>query len=410
MNKRITLAIFSLVLLLLPSLACAQEGLTISEIVELGLENNPQIKAQHQEVEARKASWQASRRLFNPSLDYHLGKGESYDGTVERDIYGLSLSQYLENPLKRHHRIEVAEKDLEAAEYALRYLMLDVTFNVKKHCYMILLMEKKVELARENVRSLEEAHRLVATQVQLGETRELEGIKLLVEVMLARNDLNRVETDLELARQHLNALLGNSLSPSFFLKGELGFRSLLLERNALLTVALHTHPLISESEMVLEGARSQLGFIRSKRIPDPALGGFLNNELDGEIRGVGISLQIPLWNLGSKEIAEARSLTFKRENELEGLKLEMETEVINRINKLKLSAERMEIFNEGLLKQAEESMKISATSYREGEISLLEYLDSQRTYYSILTDHQDSLFEWNLNRAALERAVGEEIK
>ena len=40
----------------------------------------------------------------------------------------------------------------------------------------------------------------------------------------------------------------------------------------------------------------------------------------------------------------------------------------------------------------------------------LEFLDAQRTYYSILNDYQDALYNWNLDRAALAKAVGEEIR
>ena len=38
------------------------------------------------------------------------------------------------------------------------------------------------------------------------------------------------------------------------------------------------------------------------------------------------------------------------------------------------------------------------------------YLDSQRTYYSIMTDYQNSLFAWNMDKASLEKAIGEDIQ
>jgi cobalt-zinc-cadmium efflux system outer membrane protein len=62
------------------------------------------------------------------------------------------------------------------------------------------------------------------------------------------------------------------------------------------------------------------------------------------------------------------------------------------------------------MSQAEQSLKIAEISYREGEISLLEFLDSQRTYISILRDYVDALFSWNAEKAALEKAVGEDIQ
>ena len=76
----------------------------------------------------------------------------------------------------------------------------------------------------------------------------------------------------------------------------------------------------------------------------------------------------------------------------------------------KVSEETLKIFHEGLLKQASESLKISEVSYKQGEISLIDYLDSQRTYHSILKDYQESLYAWNADKSALEKIIGEKLK
>ena len=98
------------------------------------------------------------------------------------------------------------------------------------------------------------------------------------------------------------------------------------------------------------------------------------------------------------------------EEELRALRMEIAAEVKAGINRLKLSDESIQIFDQGLLKQAEESLKIAEVSYTQGEISLIDYLDSQRTYFSILHDYQDSMYRWNADKAALEKAIGENIK
>jgi len=103
-------------------------------------------------------------------------------------------------------------------------------------------------------------------------------------------------------------------------------------------------------------------------------------------------------------------LTRMEEEELRALQIEISTEIKSRISQLRLSEQSLQIFHQGLLEQAEESLKIAEISYTQGEISLIDYLDSQRTYFHILNDYQDSLYQWNADKAALERAIGEEIK
>ena len=95
---------------------------------------------------------------------------------------------------------------------------------------------------------------------------------------------------------------------------------------------------------------------------------------------------------------------------MKALSMELRTEIKAKLNQLRLSEQTLELFQSGLLKEAEESLKIAEVSYKQGEISLIDYLDSQRTYYSILKDYQDSLYDWNVNMASLEKSIGEEIQ
>jgi cobalt-zinc-cadmium efflux system outer membrane protein len=399
-------------LILMPIISSPQEkrAFTLDQILNIGLSHNPWLLAKAQEVEAKKSAFQASRRLFNPSLELNIGKGKSHDSTVRRDTEGLSLSQPLENPFKRHFRIQMYENDWEASEHLFHFLRLETIYEIKMLFYKLLLLKNKEELAQKNLESLEETYQLIRKRVKLGETRELEAIKLYVETLKAKNELNKTRTEWELARENLNKSLGNVLPSDFSIPGKLEYRPQPLEEQSLLSKALVSHPLIKGKEKDLEFAESQLKYVKWQRLPDFELSGFINEELHGKNKGIGVSLDIPLWNFKSKEIAQAESLLEKQSQELRALRMDVATEVKSRLNEQRLSEQTIALYHEGLLKQAEESLKISEQSYKQGEISLIDYLDSQRTYYSIIKDYQESLYAWITNRSALEKAIGEDIK
>ena len=382
----------------------------LSEIISLGLKNNPQILAREQEVKAKKAAYQASKRLFNPELEFHKGRGKLYESSEKRNTQGLSLIQSFENPLKRKYRIQMYENDLLATEYLFNFSKLEVIFEIKYLFYKILLLKKREELAQKTLNSITNIHQLIVKKAKLGEVKELEAIKLNVETLKAQNELNKIETELKLARENLNKSLGNSLPPDFSVQGILDYKPLILEEKSLLQKACISHPLIKRKEKEREYAKSNIDYIKWQRLPDPKLSGFIHEELDGQNKGIGISFEIPLWNFKSKEIAEAESLFLRQSEELKGLRMELTTEVKTKLSQLRLSEQTIKLFHKGLLKQAEESLKISEVSYKQGEISLIDYLDSQRTYYSILKDYQDSLYAWNADRASLEKTIGEDLK
>ena len=404
--------IFLVSLLVFPCLIHPTEkkAFDLKEIIHLALENNPLLSAKKSEVEARKASYQAAKRLANPELEWNVGKAKAFDEDFERNTGGVSLSQYVENPFKRHHRIQVYEKDWEAAVFSHENLVLEVTFTVKNIFFEILRLQSIQELAQKNLDSILKIHQLIEKRAKLGEIRELEAIKLYVESLQAQRELNQVQTDLYLAKEKLNQYLGNMLPPDFSTIGTLGHEILGIEETATLHKALQVHPMIKEKHMRVEQANSNWNYVKWQRFPDFKLSGFSQNELDGRNTGIGISMDIPLWSFKSKEIREAENLARLEEEELRALKMAVSTEVKAAINRLRLSDQSLQIFHQGLLKQAEESRKIAEISYAQGEISLIDYLDSQRTYNSILNDYQTSLYRWNADKAALEKAIGEDIK
>lgn len=410
MKNKIFLSLLLIAIFTVSVLSNEKKEFNLPEIISLGIKNNPLISAKLKEVEAKKVAYQASKTFFNPELEFHKGQGKLYESSLKRNTDGVSLSQYLENPLKRHYRIQMFEKDWLAAENRFDFSKLEFTFEIKNLYYKILLLKNNEELARKNLDSIQNIYELIKKRVQLGETKELEAIKLYVETLKAQNELNKIQTEIRLAMENLNKFLGNSLPPDFTVSGELDYRPMAISEKSLLDKALFSHPLIKTKEEDLEYAKSNLSYVKWQRLPDFTLSGFVHNELDGKNKGIGISFDIPLWNFKSKEIAEAEILRMKQSEELRALEMEIETEVKAKLNKLRLSEQTIQLFHEGLLKQAEESLKISEISYKQGEISLIDYLDSQRTYYSILKDYQDSLYAWNSDKAALEKAIGEEIK
>ncbi len=382
---------------------------TLRELLALGKEHNPDLAVGVQQVAALEAAYQASKRFFNPELELHYGRAESHDGLERRTTRGIALTQPLENPFKRRHRIRAMENAWEAERHTQTYRGLTVSFDIKSEFFFILMLEKNEDLFRQTVESIQKTQELIEIRARLGEVKPLEAIKLQVETLKARQKMNALQAEREIAQETLNNLLGNMLPPHYSLQGALEYTPRTWDEEGLVARALDIHPLILADEQRVEQAASRILYTKWQRFPDLALRGFSVNELDGVNQGVGITFDIPLWNFRSKELAEAQSLSQKAEAELRALRLDIGKEIRSRIRQIRLAQETLDIFSTGLLRQAEESLRLSEISYREGEISLLEFLDSQRTYNTILQDYHQALYAWNIAAAALEKALGESL-
>lgn len=158
MKKNIVLFCLLSMTFLSEGFSSKKNAFTLDEILTLGIQNNPSLAARHQETLARRAAYDSSRRLSNPELELHRGKGETRDGSETLTTDGLTLTQTLENPFKRHYRIQMSENDWQAAEYLYDSSKLDLEYSLKNLFYKILLLKKKekdVEFARNNTRYIQ---------------------------------------------------------------------------------------------------------------------------------------------------------------------------------------------------------------------------------------------------------------
>lgn len=410
MKNRIFTLSFCCLLAVFYSTSESNKNYSLPEIIEIGLKNNPQILAKAHEVKARKAFYESSKLFSNPEIEFEKGQGKSHESEKKVNTGGISVEQSLENPFKRKYRIRMFERNWHASQYELNFSKLEVTYEIKNLFFIILLQRHLEELALKNLDSIKKIHQLIEKRASLGEVKELEAIKLRVEILKAQNEWERIKTELRLAQNNLNKFLGNTLSPDFSVKGKLEFKKFAVDEKSLIDKVITLHPLLKKKEKEIESSQSNINYIKWQRIPDPKLKAFIENEIDGKNKGLGISIEVPLWNFKSKEIAEAESLFLKEKQEFKALKIELTTEVKSQFKKLKLIEQKIELFHSGLLAQAEESLKIAEISYEQGEISLIDYLDSQRTYNEVIKDYYQALYEWNSNKASLEKSIGVEIK
>lgn len=389
-----------------PEPSQARETYTLEALLRIGRERNPTLASLRARELAMEEGKRASGRWENPELEFDWGTGDPRSGGASRSLSGFRASQRLENPLTRHYRLTALEAEVAAAGEEIRSATLEVSYEIRLHYYRILFLEEVVELARLNEEALAEILDLIETRAEVGEVRELEAIRLRVEHMRARNETEAARIELDQYRQHLNTFLGNVLPPGFQLDGSLSVDPEEPDLARLMEDVLPDHPLLMRANLERKAAVGSLRQARWSWLPDPVLSGGSRRELDGEIRSFGIGFHLPLWNQSRAASAEGRQRVLEAEFRQEALRMELEAQLLIHHNHLRLYRQTLALFEDGLLEEAETSMEIAETSYRQGEISFLDYLDARRTFHSIQMQRQQALYDWHVERAALERAAG----
>ena len=156
---------------------------TLEAILDLAEQRNPALAASLASVEASRGEALTARAYPNPTTTMTGGRGESRGITPElsRTEYQATFLQPLEWPFKRESRILAAQARVETARLDAAGFRLFLRAEVKEAFYRVLLAQRRVDLAEQNLETVKDLHRSVGVRVKTGEAAAFEMVKADVE-------------------------------------------------------------------------------------------------------------------------------------------------------------------------------------------------------------------------------------
>jgi cobalt-zinc-cadmium efflux system outer membrane protein len=227
-----------------------------------------------------------------------------------------------------------------------------------------------------------------------------------VEFLKVTKDSRRAENRVAIAKAALNNLSGGVLGTRYEVAGELSGPEKSYELAPLLDRALTRHPRILRQQKTLEGAGYALSRERQSRMPDLTIRGSTSEEIDKRSYAIGLSVPFPLFYQRQGEIATARAERTRAQAELEQTRAELMRLITQEHQNYRIAADQIKVFEEGLLKQADEALRIAQLSYQQGESDLLDLLDAQRVQRTTLIEYHEAQFELQAALARLEQVTG----
>jgi cobalt-zinc-cadmium efflux system outer membrane protein len=281
-----------------------------------------------------------------------------------------------------------------------------VMAEVKGAFFQLLLAQQDAQLARENLKTVEDLVKLVSARVGTREAPKFELVKATVEHQKTRKDLARADNALLVARAKLNTVTGKALGESFAIQGEFETARVGLELRVLMEQALDRHPALRRQQKAVEQAEFTIEQERASRMPNVAVIGQYHREAGDESVTAGLSVPLPLWYRRQGEIGTAMGAHRRAQAERARVQQELEQTITQHFQEVRTAQEQMQVFEQGLLYQAKEAFDIAQFSFRHGVASLLEVIDAQRVYRQTLLEYAQARADHSIALARLERAVG----
>ena len=383
-------------------------GYTLSQIVQLALRHNPMMNGAEAVLEQSQSQRVTAGAYLNPTITGSAGRGSIRDPSTGVSVTERTIT--VEQPLewlgKRTARQRAADAGVAGALAGMDETKVLVMTEVKGAFFQLLLAQQDAQLARENLKTVEDLVKLVSARVGTREAPKFELVKATVELQKTRKDLARADNALLVARAKLNTVTGKALGESFAIQGEFETVRSGLDLRVLTDQALDRHPALRRQQKAVEQAEFTIEQERASRMPNVAVIGQYHREAGDESVTAGLSVPLPLWYRRQGEIGTAMGAHRRAQAERARVQQELEQTITQHFQEVRTAQEQMQVFEQGLLYQAKEAFDIAQFSFRHGVASLLEVIDAQRVYRQTLLEYAQARADHSIALARLERAVG----
>jgi cobalt-zinc-cadmium efflux system outer membrane protein len=379
--------------------------LTLAEARAMAGRASPDLAAARQAHAAALGRAAQAGAFPNPVLAY--GREQtSGDGTEgSQDV--VSLEQRLDLFGQRGARRAAAESHGAAAAARLDAAVARVDYEVARNYAAAAAAGRRAQLADEAAQAFGRAVRVSGERLAGGDVSGYQHRRLRLEA--ARYTARRLEA--LVARDSTLRTLGSltGLDPVAFVLGDsLPPAPLALSADSLVALALIVRAELRAARLEAQAAEAEARFAAAERIPIPAVSaGYKTEEagtgarLDGFV--VGVSMAIPLWDRRAGAVTEARAESARRVADVEALRLQTVRDVHTAFDAVQSFAGQLAALGAELGEEARKARRAAEAAYAEGEIGLLEWLDSVRAYHDAESAYITVWAEYVARRAALER-------
>jgi len=381
--------------------------LTLSEVVRLALENNPDLLVLAHKLEGVRTKIRQADEFPATSIDFDFDQQITF---LRSDEIYFGFSQEIEFPTRIGLRRDLARNEIKTAETQHEQSKWELTAEVKALYQRLSLSHELVSLAEENLVIAKRLQQMAEQKYRLGSVGKLDLLRAGIEAAVAANELERLQESEKELRTAINYLIGRPAEQPLLTSPFKQEEELALDVDELINIALQRRKELSVVRSRQAEAAINLSLVRSEFYPDFSIG-FSRHKIAGEPDSWDITagISIPIFGRGAiaGRVAEAEAEERALRAEARAVAARIELEVRTAFRESSQLDERVKRYRNEILAIAEEAFRLARASYSEGEIESLELLlESQRTLQDVRQTYAETVFAYNLSLINLERAVG----
>lgn len=379
------------------SLQTATNGVTLEQLEQIALANNPTATQVQANLRAASALARQTGLYPNPTIGYY--GDEIRGGSSGGGKQGGFVSQTIVLGGKLAAARRVAELQSNQVETSVQIQRLRILNNVRTLFYEVLTAQRLLEV-RQNLAKL--AGDTIQTSRQLanvGQADRPDVLQAEVEQQQAIAGLRVSQQNLQTSWRALTAVVGKPEMPLTRLEGDLETIPDLSYDESVATT-LRDSPEVKFAQQAVVRAEASLVQARKAPIPDLEVTGLLvQNNAPLEITrkpirveaGVQIGVQIPLFNRNQGNIASAKAAIEGSQQDLSRIKLQLQRDVAGMFRDYDAARVLAQQYKTEMLPRAEQAFRLYQSNYQRMAGAYPQVLISQRTLFQLEAEYVQAL-------------------
>lgn len=386
-------------------------SLSLSQLEQEALRNNPEIQAAWQHWQAVKATISPARTLPDPKVGMSYkdmsGANEMYEHEKK---YGFR--QEIPFPSKLYIRGQIATREAESAEEAYLATRLQIVASVKKIYYELYFVNHSIEILGYNKLLLVHLEKTAHAHYAVGKGSQSDVFRAQTEITRLISRLLMLKQERESLLTEMNRLLNRPPAATLLVSPVLHYTILQHNLSALSAKLEKVSPRFLMALKDVQRSERSLALAKNEYLPDFEVELLrMNKKTNAATENgyeAGVNVKIPLYfmskqNPGVHEAMANRE--FSLEN-LQNLREDMLFQIKNNVIRAQRADELVNLIKNALIPQARYTFSAAKASYSVGKVDFLTLLDSLLTLQENELELQSELAEHEKAIARLEGILG----
>lgn len=362
----------------------------LDQLQALAFENNPAIRQARSRRDALSGKQLQAGLRPNPIAGI---RGEDIFENGGGGRYGVFYGQEIVRGNKLSLAQRIVDAEIEAACQQIAVLRQRLKTDVQARYYDVLVAQKRVTLTSELVAMTQNIVQTSAALVEAQEAAKTTVLQAEIELEWVKVVFRQAENDLLAARQQLSALLNQANLPFDYLAGDATRTPNLPEIEMLYDQLLSQSPELAAELAKIETAKRSLQRANAQWIPNVTWQGGVAYDTTGEhiISDFQIGMPLPKYDVNQGQIMQRRHEITAAQANVEKMVIQLRQRLIAEYRAYLEAKIQVDAYTDSILPKSEKTLELIAAGYREGEVSFLQVLTAQRTFFEAQLEYLSRL-------------------